>query len=111
MLTPSEINEYQKVLEEERAKLLVEIEEGKKKNDFGGDVDHFDEETDEAEEEANELGLEEVIKDRVNAIDEALNKIRMGTYGVCELCKKPIEKEVLDLIPESELCAECKKAE
>ncbi len=32
-------------------------------------------------------------------IDEALNRIRLGTYGLCELTGKPIEAERLKAIP------------
>jgi RNA polymerase-binding transcription factor DksA len=46
----------------------------------------------------------------VNEIDAALNKITAGTYGKCERCGKEIEKEVLDLVPESQLCEEHKKS-
>lgn len=111
MLTQSEIEVYKQQLEGERVKLLEEIQKSPDHTDFGSDVDHGDEEVDEAEEIANALGVEDVIKDRVEAIDEALNKITVGTYGICELCKKPIDKVVLDVVPESKLCIDCKRKE
>jgi DnaK suppressor protein len=41
----------------------------------------------------------------------ALEKIKDGTYGVCEECGKEIEAERLDAMPVTSLCIECKKRE
>jgi RNA polymerase-binding transcription factor DksA len=38
-------------------------------------------------------------QDAVYEIDEALMRIRRGTYGVCELTGKPIERRRLEAIP------------
>jgi len=48
-------------------------------------------------------------QDAVYEIDEALMRIRRGTYGVCELTGKPIERERLDAIPWTRFCAEAEK--
>lgn len=42
-------------------------------------------------------------------IDAALNRIREGTYGVCELTGKPIEKERLKAIPWARFSASAEK--
>jgi RNA polymerase-binding protein DksA len=44
-------------------------------------------------------------------IDEALARIRGGTYGVCQSCSKRISKSRLEVVPHARLCIECKKAE
>jgi DnaK suppressor protein len=41
----------------------------------------------------------------------ALEKIKDGTYGVCESCEKEIESERLDAMPFTSLCIECKRRE
>lgn len=110
MLTQEEILNYQQTLEGERVKLMQEMEDSEKDHDFGSDVDS-DEKVDEAEEISNQVGMQDVIRDRVNAIDKALNKIASHEYGVCERCKNPIGKDVLDIVPESALCVDCKKKE
>lgn len=38
-------------------------------------------------------------QDAVYEIDEAMMRIRRGTYGICELTGKPIERKRLDAIP------------
>ncbi len=43
------------------------------------------------------------------AIEEALGRIKQGTYGVCEACRHPIPKARLDAVPWTRLCRECKE--
>ena len=40
-------------------------------------------------------------------IDRALKKIDNGNYGICEFCKKPINKQRLKIIPYVRFCIEC----
>ena len=40
-------------------------------------------------------------------IRKALAKVRIGTYGICELCKKPIDLARLKALPQATSCFEC----
>lgn len=86
-----------------------EIEKLKESLDFGDDVDHYEEETDEVEEMGNYLGVKKTQDARLKQIVKALAKIKNGTYGICEKCGKPIEKKILEIDPESLLCKSCKR--
>jgi DnaK suppressor protein len=44
-------------------------------------------------------------------IDTALGKLKAGTYGVCELCGKPIGVKRLKVVPSARLCIKCKAKE
>ncbi|MGL5715659.1 MAG: TraR/DksA C4-type zinc finger protein [Paraclostridium sp.] len=46
---------------------------------------------------------------KINDINDALNRIENGSYGICEHCKKNIDEERLDFIPETNLCSCCAK--
>jgi len=48
------------------------------------------------------------LRDMLVAIDEALEKIEDGTYGVCEVCGKNIPKKRLDALPEATMCTKCR---
>jgi RNA polymerase-binding transcription factor DksA len=52
----------------------------------------------------NRVSLEQDI---VFEIDEALNRIKIGTYGACESCGGPIEKTRLVALPYSRMCVGC----
>ena len=45
------------------------------------------------------LSLLSQEQDALYEIDEALKRIEQGTYGICELCNKPILHARLEAIP------------
>ena len=47
----------------------------------------------------------------VRAIDEALARIRQGTFGMCEACKQPISHARLEAVPWTRHCRDCKEQE
>jgi DnaK suppressor protein len=53
--------------------------------------------------------LEDNSETVLAAIEKALTKIEVGTYGVCERCGKPIAPERLEALPYAELCIDCKR--
>jgi len=46
----------------------------------------------------------------LEAVERALERIRLRTYGVCEECGGPITKKRLTAIPFAELCIRCAEA-
>ena len=109
-MNDEQLKEYKTSLEKTRAMLTKEIKQTEAPVEFGSDVDHFDEEADEAEEVGNQLAIGQDLKNRLAEIDIALGKIQSGGYGICEKCGKNIEKEILDIDPESRFCKEDKLA-
>ena len=68
----------------------------------------------EMEEEAQKLTIAEAFdrldvrgKAEIEAIDLALGKIRLGSYGLCELCGDPVPVERLKVLPSARLCLDC----
>jgi DnaK suppressor protein len=55
------------------------------------------------------LGMLSSEQDALYEIDEALDRIRDGTYGRCELTGKPIERERLEAIPWTRFSAVAEK--
>ena len=45
----------------------------------------------------------------LSAIEEALARMRQGTYGICAVCNEPITKARLEAVPWTHLCRECKE--
>ena len=46
----------------------------------------------------------------VRKIEEALSKIKLGTFGTCECCEEDIELSRLEVRPTANLCLKCKEA-
>jgi RNA polymerase-binding transcription factor DksA len=44
-------------------------------------------------------------------VNDALRRLYNGTYGICELCEKPIARARLDAMPYTRLCVSCKEKE
>ena len=115
-----ELASIRKLLEEERKELarqLAEFEEstfGGTQSEMSGEMS-FDEEfadagTDTFERE-KDLSLSNNIKDLMEKIDGALDRIEQGSYGLCERCDKPIERARLKALPYAPLCIEHAQAE
>jgi RNA polymerase-binding protein DksA len=60
-----------------------------------------------------ERELSETLEDNseavLRAIDQALERIENGTYGLCVNCRQPIAEERLEALPYAELCIDCKR--
>jgi RNA polymerase-binding transcription factor DksA len=57
------------------------------------------------------LGCRASASSEIQEIDEALERIHDGSFGLCETCEKPIAKGRLEAIPYARLCLPCKAAE
>ncbi len=119
--TKQELAQRKKGLLEERLELerqYHEIEQssfGKGQSELSGDIASFDEEyadagTDTFERE-RDLSLSNNIRDLLDKIDRALDRIEQGTYGLCERCGRPIERARLKGLPYATLCVKDKQAE
>ncbi len=53
--------------------------------------------------------LEERLKNELKEIEAALKKIKGGTYGRCERCKKPIDPARLEVKPQAIYCLKCER--
>ncbi|MFV1989544.1 MAG: TraR/DksA family transcriptional regulator [Acidimicrobiales bacterium] len=78
-----------------------------------GDV-QFDEESGEGDtisvERDRDLKLSAKARENVQEIDEALDRLLAGTYGICESSGEPIPKERLEFIPHTRVRVEYKAA-
>ncbi|MDD5510377.1 MAG: TraR/DksA C4-type zinc finger protein [Dehalococcoidales bacterium] len=54
--------------------------------------------------------LEVHIKDSLAAVEHALSKISVGTYGICEDCGKPINPVRMEVVPHAVHCIDCSTA-
>jgi DnaK suppressor protein len=54
------------------------------------------------------LALERRLTDALAEVEHAIKKYEAGTYGICDLCSRPIEPARLEALPQANLCLECK---
>ena len=115
-----DLDDFKKQLLEERAQLekqLNEIEEANfqaTQSEISGEGG-FDEEFADAGsftlERESALSIENNIRDLMQKIDHALERIAQGTFGICERCGKPVEKARIRALPYANLCIKDAQAE
>jgi DnaK suppressor protein len=76
-----------------------------KYEDFGTDRD---ENASEVEEYTDNLALENTLEIQLKEINDALEKMQKGTYGICENCNEEIDEERLKAYPAAKTCIKCK---
>ncbi|MFK4147042.1 TraR/DksA family transcriptional regulator [Streptomyces sp. NPDC004065] len=42
-------------------------------------------------------------------VEAALRRMDEGTYGDCHLCRRPVERERLAIVPQARYCARCQQ--
>jgi RNA polymerase-binding protein DksA len=57
------------------------------------------------------LSIQNNIRDLIDQVDRALERINEGTYGLCERCGRPIDAARLKALPRTLLCTDCKRRE
>ena len=66
--------------------------------------DDKEEAADDVQEYDNKLSLEYSMELKLKDVNNALDKIKNKTYGICENCGKQIETERLKAAPEARFC-------
>lgn len=89
---------------------LKEISEGGSNGqvkfpDYG---DKVDESAQEIDEYSTNLATEKVLEKTLRDINNALDRIAKGTYGICKYCGEPINEKRLLARPVASACVKCK---
>ena len=53
------------------------------------------------------MSLNENQRKTLREVDEALDRIEEGTYGICDSCEKPIALKRLQIKPFAKYCVQC----
>jgi DnaK suppressor protein len=98
-------------LQETKKQLLKEMQ-GRVKEETEGIKDEgrdtYDLASDERDREINFI-LNDREREKLHAIDEALQRIKDKTYGICESCEGEIQLGRLKVLPFTRLCVKCQE--
>ncbi len=112
MLTKTELKKFEKMLMEERDRLMGSvrsIEEASRTEggrDSGGDLTSYAESGTDSFELETSLNIASGESQRLMDIADALMRVQKGTYGICEGSGKPIPKKRLEAFPAARYCVE-----
>lgn len=62
-------------------------------------------------ERERDLSIQNNIRDLIEQMGHAVERIDEGTYGTCERCGQPIDAARLKALPHANLCLDCKRHE
>ena len=85
--------------------IRADIREGREGQKDDG-MDTYDVATEERDREISLL-MSDRDRQKLGAIEEALERIESGTYGMCESCEEEIPVERLKAMPFTRLCVQC----
>jgi DnaK suppressor protein len=116
-MNPKQIEMLKRKLEENKTSLEESLLHFAKKDNIkkdnwntvfpkveGGGIE---ERADEVEEYSSLLPVEHSLELKLKSVNEALEKIKKGKYGICEQCKKEIPFNRLSITPEIKVCKNC----
>ncbi|WP_347350427.1 TraR/DksA C4-type zinc finger protein [Intrasporangium sp.] len=98
-----EIDSYEREIgraEQELASLILDSSDGGGEDQADAGAKTF--------ERDHEIALANNSRDMLVQTERALERLRAGTYGICENCGSPIGKGRLQVFPRATLCMTCK---
>ncbi len=103
------LKQAKETLQDMKQQVLRVIREDQKEDregqkDEGRDA--YDVASEERDREINYL-LSDRDRSKLSSIDQALERIEEGTYGICESCEGEITAERLKAMPFTRLCVQC----
>lgn len=105
------ILKLKRLLMEEKQRIFNNSQNARK-NEISLSADDLPDETDLASSEISQnlvFKLRERERRLLSLIDDALQRMEDGTFGVCSDCEEPIEPKRLEARPMSVLCVSCKE--
>jgi len=103
--------EIKKMLLLMRKELLQDVSQSMRsesdhlKHDIGDFYDHASSDRD----RELALMLADREREKLTYVDDAVKRIEVGTYGICESCDEVIDKERLMAMPFTKLCLSCQE--
>jgi DnaK suppressor protein len=107
-------DELHQRLKDEREKLVRQLEQNRASAPAVGEAKEGspygkkEEGASEAFELEKRLALEKRLMGTLAEVEHALQKFEEGTYGVCDTCGQSVEVERLEVLPQANLCLNCK---
>jgi len=110
-LKKKDLKRFKEILEEKRETVLANARKTLNE-DMTLDADDLPDEMDLASSEylqSFQFRLRGREKTFLKKIEDALQRIEAGTFGLCESCDEPISVKRLEARPETTLCIRCKE--
>lgn len=110
-MQPADLQRYKKLLLQKQQELSYpSLDDARIPRAAGGKGDLVDQANADAEAEL-QIRLHQSEGRLSQAIEDALGRIRRGTYGICTVCERAISKSRLEAVPWTHVCRDCKESQ
>jgi RNA polymerase-binding transcription factor len=106
-----DLERFRRALEEEKSKLSSELSKNR-----DAEQETAEEMTQDIADKASSsytkeflFSLTDAEREKVKEIDEALDRIEEGNYGLCQRCGNPIAEKRLNAVPWTPYCVDCRE--
>jgi len=116
-LSKAELEKHRQILTEQRERLSGDISHlkddhlQKSQKDMTGELSgysiHMADMSGDDYDRGVALGIFTQEQEILYHIEEALKRIEDGTFGICEVCEKPVSGKRLEAVPYATLCIQC----
>jgi DnaK suppressor protein len=107
-----QVKKYQQLLLDKKHALMTSVSEEEREGRDAVTVeakDYGDMAT-EAYGQEMSFAISDAGRRRLKEIEDALLRIRDGSYGDCEKCNKPIDEARLEAVPHARMCLSCQES-
>ena len=105
-VTSTDVASVRAGLEDERDRLVALRELSRDESSLDFD-DNFADSGQVAAEQGENLALAAQLRSQLDDVEAAIAKLDEGTYGVCEVCGRPIGEARLEVMPTARFCIDC----
>ena len=114
------LEKYHKILVNEKARLENEIrdfqdEEKYSQQESTAELSSYDNHPGDSGSETFEREMDLGLKDNtftlLKQVDDALDKIKSGSYGICQKCGDKIRDDRLEVVPYASFCEKCQESQ
>ena len=110
-LTPKDLDHFRRLLLDKRAQIINDLSSMSSglQTNGAGQSHYADDLADVGSDESEQgltLDLVQSERELLRAIDNALERMEAGTYGVCDMTGQPISRPRLEAVPWTQYCIE-----
>jgi DnaK suppressor protein len=107
----NQLENYKKQLLEQRDRLVGQLNENQRQSfEFG--LEEMPDPVDAAVQDRSQtilLSISESERDLIDQIDESLQRIELGSYGICVNCERDIAVARIEAVPYARYCMNCQE--
>ena len=105
-MSPLDVQKYREILEKKHTEL--QMTPGRPASELGlRSGDWIDQSSQESEIHVR-LAMQQTDSKLLRAVEEAMQRLGSGVYGICQECENEISPARLEAVPWTRVCIECK---